>query len=535
MTHSTTTHATQEIGLADADWLWLPQDAALQPEPLYIPRSPWVALPFLLPILIAGVSYAAGGVSILTDFSFVCLIFLCVTFLLRELYVFPMRFGIGGVLIFAGTLIWFCYDYVKHWMGVNPTTLGFDPRIVAKSAFYHMVFIFLMVVGLRIRWGKFLEKSMQLIPEPPSTNVYFIIVLITFSLGLIPFVFFSQEGILTTMYKSIMGGRGTDAAIFTAGRTGNVNYSWGGYLTQLCDIAMMGSVLGAFHAVIITRSIFQKVVCWGMWLFWLVMSFGTGTRGFVVFMGLPVIMLLFLKYNYIAAAAFRRISVRSYVVCGFIGMVLLIIVQVQGEFRNTGFYDVKASDVDVKELIGNEMFTTTLVGMNIVPDQMPPFADRFPGEGLIRAIPDTIYWFLIGPIPRVLWHNKPVDQVGNWYSDLVTGESNGVEGTTISGGAVGSPYIRWGPFGVIEYGLMYGWMFGVCERSLRRAGGRPMALLMTLAFSTFMFRAFRDLFWHHLYPVIIGGVVMYVFARAFGGVSGRHETHGATGEYAPAA
>jgi hypothetical protein len=51
--------------------------------------------------------------------------------------------------------------------------------------------------------------------------------------------------------------------------------------------------------------------------------------------------------------------------------------------------------------------------------------------------------------------------------------------------------------------------------------GKPMNILFTLAFGTFMFRCFRDLWWHNLYPVMIAGVVMagivWVSNTFFGG------------------
>jgi hypothetical protein len=502
--------------------------AAIVAGPTYLPRSSLLPLPFLIPVTICGLSYALNGIQFLTDLGFVLLILLCVTCLVRELMAFPFRFGIGGLIAFTGTLVWFCYDYVNHWMGISKSTSEVELWVLAKSAFFHTLFVFMMVLGLQLRKGRWLERTLQLVPEPANANLYFLLVLVTFVIGMIPFTVFTAEPFYVAIYKTIFAGRSGTGAVFTAGRTGNVNYSWGGYVTQLADIGMMGAILAAFYAILVTRSIGQKIVCWSIWAMWMLISFGTGTRGFTVFVGLPVIMLLFLKYNYIAAAAFRRISFRAYAATAVVGMVFFFLVQVQGQFRNTGFSEVTAGEVEMTELKGNEMFTTTLTGMSLIPGEFGYFANRFPGEGLIRAIPETMYWFVIGPIPRALWNEKPIDPVGTWYSDTVQGDTDGAEGTTISGGAVGTWYWKFGPWGVLQCGLLYGWMMGVAERALRSAAGRPMAVLFVLAFTTFLFRAFRDLWWHNLYPVIIAGVVMYVFVRVantlFGG--GSEEQHG---------
>jgi hypothetical protein len=481
---------------------------------IFLPRSKLLPLPFLIPFTIALMSATMGGVMFLTDLSFIVLIMLCGGCIVRELIVFPQRFGVGGLIAFGGTLIWFCYDYATHWMGKSVTNMEFEPWVFAKSAVYHMLFVFLMVVGLSIKRGRWLVRVLQAVPEPSNRNVYFLLVLATFVIGMIPFAFFSQENFFVTIYKSMFAGRSGMGAAFTAGRVGNVNYSWGGYVSQLADIGMMGAVLAAFHAIIVSQSVVQKVVCWGIWALWLMISFGTGTRGFVIFVGLPVMMLLFLKFNFVAAAAFRRLSFKAYAASAVLALAFLVLTQVQGQFRNKGFFEVGAGEVDAK-LRGNEMYTTTLVGMQLIPNNTPHLANRYPGEGLIRAIPESIFWFCVGPIPRAMWNAKPIDPVGAWYSDTVTGDKDGVAGTTISGGAVGTWYFKFGPWGVVQIGLLYGWFMGTVERSLRTTGGRPMAILFTLAFATFLFRAFRDLWWHNLYPVIIGGVVMFIFVKTF--------------------
>jgi hypothetical protein len=499
----------------------------------YIPRARWLPLPFLAPIAISAVSYVMGGVPFFTDLSFIVLVILCAICCIRELIVFPQRFGLGGLILFGGILVWICYDYCDHWMGVPVVNMIFPPKVFAKSAFYHDIFIFLMVWSLDWKWGRWPERALQAVPEPATPLVYFVLVIILFLIGMIPFFFFTNEPFYVAIWKSFWGGRSGTGAQFTAGRTGNVNYNWGGYIAQLADVGMMGAVLAAFYAVMVTRNVFQQIVCWAIWALWLAISFGTGTRGFVVFVGFPVLMLLFLKFNYKAAAAFRRISLRAYVAASIVGLLFLFLVQVQGQYRNEGFNRETMEQVDVRSLQGNEMFTTSLLGMSLVPDEVPFFKNRYLGEGIIRPIPETIYWFVIGPIPRALWTTKPIDEVGSWYADRFTGERNGVEGTTISSGMVGGWYWQYGPWGVIEAGLLYGWMFGIIDRALRSSGGRPMALLFILAYATFMFRAFRDLWWHNMYPIMIGGVVMYVFIKMFnslfGGVSATGEQHAAAG------
>src|SRR5436305_1621464 len=76
-----------------------------------VKRSIFLPLPFLIPTAICGVSWLAGGMGLLTDAGFLLLTVFCGMFLLLEILRFPRRYGIGGMVLFGGTLIWFCHDY----------------------------------------------------------------------------------------------------------------------------------------------------------------------------------------------------------------------------------------------------------------------------------------------------------------------------------------------------------------------------------------------------------------------------------------
>src|SRR5690349_12465203 len=83
------------------------------------PRSRYSWMPFLLPLGLTGMSWMMGGMPPLTDAGFIALTLICLLYVIREMAVFPQRFGIGGLVLFGGTLIWFCYDYLIHWLGIN--------------------------------------------------------------------------------------------------------------------------------------------------------------------------------------------------------------------------------------------------------------------------------------------------------------------------------------------------------------------------------------------------------------------------------
>src|SRR5262249_21064821 len=102
------------------------------------PRRSWAGpLLFLIPVLIAGVSYMAGGIAQITDCAFLALTTLCILFCIREMTTFSHRMGIGGILIYGGVLVWFCHDYLSNWFWhdfhqANPAFDGVTAAVVAR-------------------------------------------------------------------------------------------------------------------------------------------------------------------------------------------------------------------------------------------------------------------------------------------------------------------------------------------------------------------------------------------------------------------
>src|SRR5205085_2757021 len=117
-----------------------------------------------------------------------------------------------------------------------------------------------------------------------------------------------------------------------------LNYNWGGYVAHLFDVGKTGAVLAVFYAILIARAPLAKLAGWLIWALWL--GFGSGTRGEVVFMMLPMIALVFVKHQSMAAAMIRGATVRAYLFAAIALGVILALVQIQAAYRNKGFSDV---------------------------------------------------------------------------------------------------------------------------------------------------------------------------------------------------
>lgn len=477
-----------------------------------VPRSILMPLAFAPPVVLCAVSWTGGGLPLLTDLGMALLTLACAMLLIAELVNFPRRFGVGGLVLFGGVLVWFCYDYLDNWAGARPSVFNatFPQRTVAKAAFHVCLLVMMMSVGLLIPYGRWFERAFRAVPEPANPNLYFWLGAIAFVVGISPYFWFTIDGGPVAIWHEITG----QPVYWRGGRTGNLNYNFSGYVAHFLDVGAMGALLAVAGVLWTTRSSpLKKLAAAGMWLFWAIVAYNGGRRGPVLYMALPVCGLIFIRHHAVAAAWSRRFSVRAYVVSGTLLAAALVVIQIQGYFRSSGnLRTVDFNRLEVTNLQGNSMFSESLTGYHLVPDQLPFAYNRFPGEGLIRAIPYVVYRFVIHPIPRAIWTSKPVDEVWAWYSDAVTGEGN-VQGTTIANSLHGWYYLRFGTLGVLEGGLLWGWLMSRGERALQAAGSRLMVILFSLAFLVWLFRCYRDVSFIELYPIIIGGAFLWAAAR----------------------
>jgi hypothetical protein len=468
-------------------------------------RSKMTPLLLIPSVGLSGMAWMAGGLSPLTDLAFLLVTIVCMVLLVRELLMFTQRWGLGAVVLYGGVLVWFCFDYMTLWF-MHPdeaSVAGFTNTIVAKAAFYTILFIVSMMIGLNIDKGQPLVRIMERTPDIRTPGIGFILTLILFVIGISPFFLFTSEHWYTAIYHQFTVGRGGHGPAWTVGRTGNVNYNWGGYVAQILEIGSVGSVYGILWVILVGKNIFQRIIAVAIWMLWLLLGTGTGTRGEVIASMLPVIFAFFLKYSAVAASYSKRISFKAYGAAGLLLLITLVVVQFQITFRGSGFLAGSVGGISGR-IAGNDMFSEGLTGYRLIPDKFNYFHNAFNIEGAIRPLPDTVFWFFISPMPRALWHSKPIDPAWKWYNEVVTGDPNGSEGTTIATGASGHWFIRYGPFGVIEGGIMIGWLMKYGEMLFLRCNGRLNLLLFVLGWETWLFRAFRGFGFADLDALYIG-------------------------------
>lgn len=358
---------------------------------------------------------------------------------------------------------------------------------------------------------------MTRLPEPHRPSDYFWVVIITQIIGLSPYFIFTREPFYLAIYHATIGGRsGLLGTQWTVGRSGNLNYSWGAYVAQMLQVGDGGAVLASFCIVFLRQGFLRNVVCAGVWLLWVAIGFGTGTRGDMVILLLPFLCFIFIRYHVQAQEFLHRYSPRAYVASIIVLLFAVVLIQIQARYRDVGFTNVSLNKVSFFHLEGNEMFSTGLAGYSLIPERHDYFYDSFPGEMFIMPIPNFVFWIAVAPMPRALWTTKPIDPFWKWYNAVFTGRSTAgggtTEGTTIAEGIVGYWFFRFGIAGIIEGGLLMGWIIGCAERALLNNQGRPMAVLFSLGILTWLFRSFRSVGNQDLMQVLVamGGMVIVI-------------------------
>ncbi|MHC4108107.1 MAG: hypothetical protein ACYSTY_08485 [Planctomycetota bacterium] len=495
--------------------------------PEFLPRPKWLPVLPALCMIPAAISWMAGGSQFLNDVSWIVMTLVCAFCLMLELKAFPYRMGVGGVVLFTGVLGWFCWDYLAVWClgGEEAVGLRFtgDVRVLAKATFAHMLFITMATIGLLIRRGEWLPRLIAKTPQPANPRVLLTIIVGLFLFSLLPYVFFTNVPWYQAIWDELsvfrQAGRET-ATIWTVGRTGRLNVAWGGYVAFWLELGTFAAVLAAFYALFMTRHWPAKALCWAIWMFAMARSLTSGSRGEIVQVAAPLLAMLFIRYQSQVLEHvqwLQRNRFKAYTVC--LGLLLtfygLMQFQAYNRYRGSGIAVTEAS-LDFEQYVnpqGNMKFSESLLIFELVPETRPFFYNRFPGEAWVRPIPQTVFEFIISPIPRALWQNKPVDQAIDWYNIERGGAVHvGKTGATVSQGLVGWFWLRYGIAGVIEGGLLFGWLLLVIDRAILLSRHKPLILIIALGLAAFMFRSFRDLRWFQLNDLIVGIAALWMLS-----------------------
>lgn len=221
----------------------------------------------------------------------------------------------------------------------------------------------------------------------------------------------------------------------------------------------------------------------------LLIYFDQGTRSVTVLVLLPALLLLFMRL--------RRRSRASFVLAILLtGAVLVFLLQFQLLFR-TNYTRGSVNDLLLEDWTTfggtSDYFSETLFAIHIVPK----YHDFFRESALLQ--------FVVSPIPRFIWEDKPATQVTWFYTLMRWGIDIYSESGNVFPGIVGQYYMSWGWFGPIIIGFIMAWFTRLADRLLLRTDSdrSPYRFLLGAMLATWILITYRFLSPGFLYPVLI--------------------------------
>lgn len=136
------------------------------------------------------------------------------------------------------------------------------------------------------------------------------------------------------------------------------------------------------------------------------------------------------------------------------------------------------------------------------------------GPGIIDRIalplPDTIAVFFTNPIPRIYWSDKPIDPSFGPYNELRTGRTGFGATTNITPTIPGRYYISYGFWGVIQIGLVFGFLWRLFDRGMtRRRYVTSRKIIVGAMLNAIMFISLRDFTFGKFYPLLY--LLLFIF------------------------
>ncbi|MCR4411186.1 MAG: oligosaccharide repeat unit polymerase [Thermoguttaceae bacterium] len=174
----------------------------------------------------------------------------------------------------------------------------------------------------------------------------------------------------------------------------------------------------------------------------------------------------------------------------------------QLQYRLQGWADVGEDGLDLRSGLQNDLAAELAFIAENYPHREPFYGGDGAFERALRPIPDLLLLFATSPIPRRLWPGKPIDASWADLNYLRTG-ADGLESTTnITATVMGRAYVNYGWFGVVEIGLLMGFLCRAVDRWLERSRGKPFHTLLGCCAGYYLFISARDLTPGWLYPLL---------------------------------
>ncbi|HYP27606.1 MAG TPA: O-antigen polymerase [Blastocatellia bacterium] len=416
---------------------------------------------------------------------------------------------LGWVFLLVGHLAWFglpaLYQAVAPgiWFG-DWVSIEIPNGALLTASLLISLFLFANGVGYHLIKRNMRKKGV--VPSVPKECLVerdhrLMLVILIFLIGLIPYLLFG--GSLTEVVVGVLAGRADKAWAVSpeSGYEGNMlnTLFW---LTR-AFLLSSGVLSGCYLVSTLKLSRVEKAAYFLIFLLVAALVyFDQGTRSILLLCVVPVFVLYVLRRTQ-SGLGFSRSRLLVLGVTG--ASVLLALTQVQMYFRLERTRD-SLTESSISELLSprqqNDFFSETAIAV-VVHDSLP--------HGELRESP--LLFFVVNPIPRALWPNKPMPETMWHYSSHRWGVDIWDKGGNALPSVVGQYYIDWGIAGVLWAGLMYGMFAAWMERVA--TGRRQYYEFVALGLSgmAFMLISFRFLAPGFHYSTLILAVILLIYFK----------------------
>ncbi len=424
-------------------------------------------------------------------------LFICLTALVIE-----GVFGLGrhgdaaGFFFVLAFLIWYAYPLMVSLAGLGAETPTESPEnvgpfilaltCIALFLLSGMGAMFVVDVMLNLRRRRWVR------PRRTCRKRLLGLALCACLVGLLPYFLYGES--VASVVKAVLGGRSVVKPWIQVSRFGN-EASALGYLCSsglVAGTALLWSILEEKKLRITTRTGILIIALFTTALVYL----DFGTRSIVALVIIPPCGLWLMKIWRTHKVKAIRIGVSA-------TFFIILLVQFQVLFRTERTRDSISTEIwaDWLTLRGTiDYFRETVFVVRLVPEMVP-----YQNENILKT-------FLVSPIPRFLWPNKPVSGTVWLYSLFRWNIDIDKSGGNMLPGIVGQWYMSWGWLGAVFGGALLGSIVRIFDRFGLRAWRRRKRYetLVILSFGVWVFLSFRLLSPGFLYPVIFLGGIVYI-------------------------
>lgn len=226
-------------------------------------------------------------------------------------------------------------------------------------------------------------------------------------------------------------------------------------------------------------------------VFFLTLFILSGGRSGFLLVTLTCVIFVLVQYDF-------KLRIMRTVILALLSMLVL---GFQSNFRDTGRFS--------QDFIQHSPFRGFALNREVafIVSEFSESSDFIRGPGfvarLVLPIPETIFLFLTNPVPRIIWKNKPISPSFAEFNELRTGASGFGATSNVTPTIPGRFYMVYGFPGVLQIGLLLGFLWRYFDSRLLYWFGKNSANVLTFAMlNAVLFISVRDLTPGKFYPVL---------------------------------